>query len=102
MLNQISWGAVFGGKVMALVNQIILNMVCVGVGLATVDPLTGETSGVASLSVGAGIWLAILAIFAAAIGGYLFTRANKYGRARRRAEPFSNVWLNRLGYSIRK
>jgi hypothetical protein len=33
MLNQISWGAVLAGATIALVMQIILNMVGVGVGL---------------------------------------------------------------------
>jgi hypothetical protein len=37
MLNQVSWGAVFAGAAIALVLQIILNMVGIGVGLSTID-----------------------------------------------------------------
>jgi hypothetical protein len=56
MLNQVSWGAVFAGATIALVTQIILNMVGIGVGLSTVDVAAGETPSAESLSVGAGIW----------------------------------------------
>ncbi len=56
MLNQVSWGAVFAGATIALVMQIILNMVGVGVGLSTIDVAAGDTPSAGSLSVGAGIW----------------------------------------------
>jgi hypothetical protein len=41
MLNQVSWGAVFAGGTIALVTQIILNMVGIGIGLSTVDVAAG-------------------------------------------------------------
>lgn len=74
MLNQISWAAVIGGALMALVIQVILNMVGVGVGLSTVDPLSGDTPSAATLSLGAGIWWVVSGIVAAAVGGYLAGR----------------------------
>lgn len=74
MLNQISWGAVIGGALMALVIQVILNMVGVGIGLSTIDPLSGDTPSASSLSFGAGIWWVVSGIVAAAIGGYLAGR----------------------------
>jgi hypothetical protein len=74
MLNQVSWGAVFAGGVIALVLQIILNMVGIGVGLWTVDVASGETPSAGSLSMGAGIWWVISGIIAAAVGGYIAGR----------------------------
>jgi hypothetical protein len=74
MLNQVSWGAVFAGATIALVMQIILNMVGVGVGLSTVDVAAGDTPSAGSLSVGAGIWWVISGIVAAAVGGYIAGR----------------------------
>jgi hypothetical protein len=74
MLNQVSWGAVFAGATIALVLQIILNMVGVGVGLSTVDVAAGDTPSAGSLSVGAGIWWVISGIVAAAVGGYIAGR----------------------------
>lgn len=74
VLNEISWGAVIAGAMMAIVIQAILNMVGIGVGLATVDPLAGNTPTAASLSIGAGVWLIITGIVASAIGGHLAGR----------------------------
>jgi hypothetical protein len=68
MLNQVSWGAVFAGSTIALVMQIILNMVGVGVGLSTIDVAEGDTPSAGSLSIGAGIWWVVSGIIAAAIG----------------------------------
>ena len=55
MLNQVSWGAVFAGATIALVMQIILNMVGIGVGLSTLDVAAGGAPSAGSLSLGAGI-----------------------------------------------
>jgi hypothetical protein len=74
MLNQISWGAVFAGATIALVMQIILNMVGIGVGLSTIDVAAADTPSAGSLSLGAGIWWVISGIVAAAIGGYIAGR----------------------------
>ena len=41
MLNKISWGAVLAGVVVALVTQLILNMLGIGIGAATLDPAAG-------------------------------------------------------------
>jgi hypothetical protein len=56
MLNQVSRGAVCAGAAIALVMQIIFNMVGVGVGLSTIDVAAGDTPSAGSLSVGSGIW----------------------------------------------
>jgi cytidylate kinase len=40
LLNKVSWGAVFAGVVVALVTQLILNMIGIGIGAATPDPGT--------------------------------------------------------------
>ena len=74
MLNQVSWGAVFAGATIALVMQIILNMVGVGIGLSTIDVAQGDTPSVGSLSIGAGIWWVVSGIVAAAVGGYIAGR----------------------------
>ena len=41
MLNRISWGAVLAGVVVALVTQLILNLLGIGIGAATLDPGAG-------------------------------------------------------------
>jgi hypothetical protein len=70
ILNRISWGAVLAGVVVALVTQLILNLIGVGVGAATLDPGTGDNPSASSFSIGAGIWWIVSGIIAAAAGGY--------------------------------
>jgi hypothetical protein len=74
MLNQVSWGAVFSGALIALVMQMILNMLGVGVGLSTIDVAKGDAPSAGSLSIGAGIWWVVSGIVAAAVGGYIAGR----------------------------
>ena len=70
MINRISWGAVLAGVVVALVTQILLNMLGIGIGAATLDPVAGDSPSAASFSIGAGIWFALSGILAALAGGY--------------------------------
>ncbi len=70
MINQISWGAVLAGVVVALVTQIVLNMLGIGIGAATLEPAVGDNPSATSFSIGAGIWFALSAILAALAGGY--------------------------------
>lgn len=70
MLNRISWGAVLAGVVVALVVQLLVNMLGIGIGAATLDPGTGDNPSVSSFSIGAGIWWTVSGIVASLIGGY--------------------------------
>jgi hypothetical protein len=70
LINRISWGAVFGGVVIALVTQLILNLIGIGIGAATFDPASSANPSATTLSVGAGIWWTISGIIAALAGGY--------------------------------
>ena len=70
MLNNISWGAVLAGVVVALVTQLLLNMLGLGIGIATLDPATGENPSASTFSIGAGIWWTVSGIIAAFAGGY--------------------------------
>jgi hypothetical protein len=74
MLNQVAWGAVFAGAAIALVMQIILNMIGLGVGLSTLDVAEGDTPSASSMSVGAGVWFVVSGILAAGLGGYIAGR----------------------------
>src|SRR5215208_3256419 len=67
LLNRVSWGAVLAGVAVALVTQLVLNLLGVGVGAATLDPYAGadENPSASSFSIGAGIWFAVSGILAA-------------------------------------
>jgi len=70
MLNRVSWGAVLVGVVISLVVQLLLNMLGVGVGAATLDPTTSDNPTASSFSIGAGIWWTVSGVLAAFAGAY--------------------------------
>ncbi|HWE21234.1 MAG TPA: PhnA-like protein [Hyphomicrobiaceae bacterium] len=70
LINRISWGAVFGGVVIALATQLVLNLLGIGIGAATIDPASGTSPSAATFSVGAAIWWTLSGILAALAGGY--------------------------------
>jgi hypothetical protein len=70
VLSKISWGAVLAGVVLALAIQILLNLLGIGIGAATLDPAVGDSPSAISFSIGAGLWFALATILAALAGGY--------------------------------
>jgi hypothetical protein len=70
MINRVSWGAVLAGMVVALVVQLILNMIGIGVGAATLNPGMSDSPTAADFSTGAAVWWAAAGIIAALCGGY--------------------------------
>jgi hypothetical protein len=70
LINRICWGAVFAGVAIALVTQLILNLIGIGIGAAAFDPASSANPSATAFSVGAGIWWTISGIIAALAGGY--------------------------------
>jgi hypothetical protein len=72
MLNRMSWGAVVAGVVVALVTQLVLNLLGVGIGAATLDPYAGaaDNPSATTFSLTAGLWFALSVVVAALAGGY--------------------------------
>lgn len=69
LLNEVSWGAVLAGVVVALVTQLLLNMLGVSIGLANFNPQTGDTPDANTFSMAAGIWWTLAGIIASFAGG---------------------------------
>ena len=72
--NEVSWGAIFAGVVVALVTQVLLTMLGASIGIATLDPGTGDNPEASTFSVAAGIWYILSGIVAAFVGGYVAAR----------------------------
>jgi hypothetical protein len=70
LFNRVSWGAVLAGVVVALVTQLILNLIGIGIGAASFDPASGGSPSGSTFSIAAGIWWALSGILAALAGGY--------------------------------
>jgi hypothetical protein len=74
MLNRVSWAAVLAGVVVMLVTQLLLNMLGLGIGIATLDPGTGDNPAARTFSIGAAIWWTLSGIIASFVGGYVAGR----------------------------
>ena len=74
LINDVSWGGVLAGVVAGLVTQLILNLIGVGIGASTLNPMTGDNPTASGFSIGAGIWWALSGIIAAFVGGYVASR----------------------------
>jgi len=68
--RRISWGAIFAGVVIALVVQLVLGILGIGIGASTIDPLA-ESNPVSGIGIGAGIWFAVSLLLALFAGGYV-------------------------------
>ncbi len=74
LINKISWGAVFAGVVLALITQLLLNLIGIGIGASTLDPTNGDNPSATTFSMSAGVWWALSSIIAAFVGGYVASR----------------------------
>jgi len=74
MINRVSWGAIFAGVVVGLVVQVLLTMLGVGIGAATIDPATNGSPDASTFSMASGIWYVVSGIIAAFAGGYIAAR----------------------------
>lgn len=68
--NRLSWGAILAGVALSLITQLLLNLLGVALGAASLAPMTAATPSAAAISTGAGIWLALSSILSALLGGY--------------------------------
>ena len=92
LLNEIAWGAVLAGVVVALVTQLLLNMLGLGIGIATLDPGSSDNPTATSLSMGAGIWWTLSGILASLVGGYAAGRLSGKPKATTAAWHGLTAW----------
>ncbi len=71
---RISWGAIFAGTVVALAVQLVLTLIGGAIGLATLNPATGQSPSGTTLGMGAAIWLVISSLISLFIAGYVAGR----------------------------
>ncbi len=71
-VRRVSWGAIFAGTIIALVTQITLSLLGVGIGLGVTNP--ASAADLSGLGIGAVIWLVVSTLIALFIGGYVAGR----------------------------
>src|SRR5436190_2177305 len=78
-LRRISWGAVFAGLILAIMVSLVLSLLGIGIGAATIDPMS-ERNPMRGLGIGALIWFAITSLAAYFVGGWVAGRLAGVGR----------------------
>lgn len=73
-LNKVSWGAIFAGVAVALVVQLLLNLLGAGIGAAVIDPASNDKPSATTLSVTTAIWFVVSGLVASFVGGYFASR----------------------------
>lgn len=76
MPRRVSWGAIFAGSVIGLALIILLTLLGVGIGAATIDPAaSGDgTPGLTTALTGSAIFIAVVQLIALFIGGFAAAR----------------------------
>lgn len=72
--SAVSWGAIFAGAAAAAALSFILMVLGFGFGLLSVSPWSGEGVSAETIGFGTIIWLIIIQLAAAGLGGYLAGR----------------------------
>lgn len=72
-LKRISWSSVFAGVLIAIVIQICLSLLGIGIGLSTIDPKT-EADPAKGLGMGSAIWYILTSLIALYAGGWIAGR----------------------------
>ncbi len=73
--NHVSWGAILAGVVTALVVQLLLNLLGIGIGLSTLDTYNASNNPSASgASLTTAVWIALTGIVASFLGGAIAGR----------------------------
>jgi hypothetical protein len=66
--KRISWGAVFAGLIIALVTQLVLSLLGIGIGMGSIEPLR-ESNPFTGLGTGALVWWVVSILISLFLGG---------------------------------
>ncbi|OIN57292.1 YrzE family protein [Arsenicibacter rosenii] len=78
-IKRISWSAVLAGVLVALVCQMLLSLLGIGIGLSTIDPVT-EQNPTAGLGIGSAVWYIVSSLVSLFAGGWIAGRLSGSAR----------------------
>ena len=73
-VRRVSWGAIFAGTILVLTIQVMLGLLGIGIGLATIDPASNDTPSAFTLTSTAGIWAIVTVLIATFVGAWVAAR----------------------------
>ncbi len=74
VFHKVSWGAIFAGVAVALVTQLLLNVLGAEIGAAVINPASYDNPSGTTLSVSTAVWFVVSGVFASFVGGYVASR----------------------------
>lgn len=80
VLKRICWSAVFAGVLIALIVQIMLSLLGIGIGLGTLD-FAEEKNPAAGLGIGSAIWYGVTVLISLFAGGWVAGRLSSAPRS---------------------
>lgn len=87
-----SWGAIFAGTAIALAVTILLDLLGLGIGLATIDPASGDTPSGTAFGAWTGVWWLVSMVVALFAGGWVAGRLSGFDRRTNTALHGLVVW----------
>lgn len=72
--SAVYWGPIIAGAMAAAVLTALLMLVGGGLGLSMVSPFSGDGADLATIGIGAGIWMIVVQWLSSGVGGYLTGR----------------------------
>ena len=69
--SAVAWGAIIAGAVVAMVTSLLLLMLGSGLGLVATSPWSADADTAKALGIGAIVWLIIMQLVSAALGGFV-------------------------------
>jgi hypothetical protein len=72
-VRRASWGSIFAGMFVTIVLQIMLTLLGIAIGIATIEPLRGQTSA-QTMALGSGIWLLVTGLISIWLGAWVAGR----------------------------
>jgi ElaB/YqjD/DUF883 family membrane-anchored ribosome-binding protein len=73
-VSRISWGAILAGVVVVLVVQMLLMLLGLALGTATIDPAAADTPEASTLGIGGGVWWLAATAISVFVGGWVAGR----------------------------
>jgi ElaB/YqjD/DUF883 family membrane-anchored ribosome-binding protein len=73
-VRRISWGAILAGVVVVLVVQMLLMLLGLALGTATIDPAAADTPEASTLGIGGGVWWLAATAISVFVGGWVAGR----------------------------
>lgn len=72
--SRVSWGAILAGAATALVTQLMLSALGLGLGFGSIDPASTGTPSAGTLAMSAAAWWIVAGLLASLAGGYIAGR----------------------------